>query len=178
MLAPNFSALSGPMPAMACSWEMVRGRRSTMLRRVEEPRTKNCGRPMRSDSALRQARSWASRSRWSGVSEAVGSEGVGRVRWKVGVERELSPGAKAPSFPVLERAKPEGLAYLEAGASLESPFTPLVCAVFDLGDEALGSRPVNESCDESELLAVWQMEMISAPNWSALSWLIPFTPIN
>src|ERR1035441_2661975 len=94
---------------------MVRGRWSTMLRSVEAPRTKNWGRPMRSDSALRQARSWVSRRSWSGVSEAVGSEGVGRVRWNsVGMDEERTPGAKAPLFSVAERPKPEGLGYLEA----------------------------------------------------------------
>src|SRR5216683_3778387 len=69
---------------------MVWGRMRTMLRRVEEPRTKNWGRPSFSDSALRHSRRRWSRACWSGVRASAGSEVMGRWRWKVSAGWDVS----------------------------------------------------------------------------------------
>ena len=80
IVAPNFSAFSGPIPATLWSWATVRGRSKTMLRRVDEPSTKNCGRPILSASDLRQSRRRRSSCCCSGVSSAAGSGGLPRRR--------------------------------------------------------------------------------------------------
>ena len=87
MEGPKRSILSAPMPWMDWSSGRVRGWVRTMLRRAVVPRTKNWGRPIFSDSDLRQSRRRCSRASWVGVRVSPGK----------GLEVEVGEAGPPPS---------------------------------------------------------------------------------